>query len=302
MSQYRDPYSEQQQGGHNHQYGDASYNQYDASQPHQTYDQDGYDPYAVGEYRDDPNVNPQVVATSYAPAAQEANPQSNFAKETGYQSQDFKTWRGKNTGGLWTRGSRISCAGRFCCCTMMITIFLIISILLALLMWVRPPDAIVGSVATSTTQNAVELDSGSITVNLGINITVVNPNYFAVSFKSITVEAYYPINNTSTLVGNGTETGITFNSNSQTNFTFPFSLEFSADTSSDIDILTNLASKCGVGGGAAEDITVNLDITVGLRVLFFVVYPVLSIPASFVCPISASDISSLLPSIISSLL
>lgn len=32
-------------------------------------------------------------------------------------------------------------------------------------------------------------------------------------------------------------------------------------------------------------------VQVGLRVLFFVVYPVVSIPASFACPISASDIA-----------
>ncbi|KAG1782660.1 hypothetical protein EV702DRAFT_1232674 [Suillus placidus] len=293
MSQYRDPYSEQQQGG------DPSYNQYDTRQPHQAYDQGGYDPHTMGEYRDDPNVNPQVIATSYAPAAQEVNPheQSEFAKENGRQYQDFKTWRGENTGGLWTRGSRVSCLGRFCCCTMMIAVFLIISILLALLMWVRPPDAIVGTVGPSTTQNAVQLGTGSIAVNLGIDLTVANPNYFAVSFKSISANAYYPINNT--LIGTGTETGITFNANSQTNFTFPFALEFSTNMSSSTQILTDLASKCGVGGGAVQDITINLDLTLGLKVLFFVVYPVVKIPASFACPITASEISSLLPSITS---
>ncbi|KAG1905894.1 uncharacterized protein F5891DRAFT_1007071 [Suillus fuscotomentosus] len=296
MSQYRDPYSEQQQDSHNQQYGDASY---DTRQPHQAYDQGGYDPQTMGEYRDDPNANPQVAATSYAPAAQEMNPyeQPNYAKKNGRQSQDFKTWRGENTAGLWTRGSRVSCIGRFCCCTMMIAVFLIVSILLALLMWVRPPDAIVGNVGPSTTQNAVQLNSGSITVNLGVNLTVVNPNYFGVSFKSINVDAYYPINNT--LVGTGQETDITFNSNSQTNFTFPFSLEFSTNMTSSTQILTDLATKCGVGGGAVQDITIDLDITVGLRVLFFVVYPVVSIPASFACPISASDISSLIPSLTS---
>lgn len=291
MSQYRDPYYEQQQGG------DPSYNQYETRQPHQAYDQGGYDPHTMGEYRDDPNVNPQVIATSYAPAAQEVNPheQSEFAKETGRQYQDFKSWREKNTGGLWTRGSRVSCIGRFCCCTMMIAVFLIISILLALLMWVRPPDAIVGTVGPSTTQNVVQLGTGSITVNLGINLTVANPNYFGVSFKSINANAYYPINNT--LIGTGNETGITFNANSQTNFTFPFALEFSTNMSS--QILTDLASKCGVGGGAVQDITINLDLTLGLRVLFFVVYPVVNIPASFACPITASEISSLVPSITS---
>ncbi|KAG2041661.1 hypothetical protein BDR03DRAFT_945351 [Suillus americanus] len=296
MSQYRDPYSERQQGGYDQQYGDAPYNQYDTRQPHQAYDQGGYDPHTMGEYRDDPNVNPQAITPSYV---QEVNPheQSNFAKETGSQSQDFKTWRRENAGGLWTKGSRISCLGRFCCCTLMIAVFLIVSILLALLMWVRPPDAIVGSVAPSTTQNAVQLNTGSITLNLGINITVDNPNYFSVSFKSINANAYYPINNT--LIGTGNETDITFNSNSETNFTFPFSVDFSTNMSSSTQILTDLATKCGVGGGAVEDITINLDITLGLRVLFFVVYPVLNIPASFACPISASDISSLIPSVTS---
>ncbi|KAG1877942.1 hypothetical protein DFJ58DRAFT_753328 [Suillus subalutaceus] len=296
MSQYRDPYTEQQQGGYDQQYGDAPYNQYDTRQPHQAYDQGGYDPHTMGEYRDDPNTNPQVITPSYVP---EVNPheQSNFAKETGRQSQDFKTWRRENTGGLWTKGSRVSCVGRFCCCTMMIAVFLVVSILLALLMWVRPPDAIVGTVAPSTTQNAVQLNSGSITLNLGINITVDNPNYFSVSFKSIDANAYYPINNT--LIGTGNESDITFNSNSETNFTFPFSVEFSTNMSSSTQILEDLATKCGVGGGAVEDITINLDITLGLRVLFFVVYPVLNIPASFACPITASEISSLIPSVTS---
>lgn len=80
MSQYRDPYSEQQQDSHNQQYGDASY---DTRQPHQAYDQGGYDPHTMGEYRDDPNANPQAAAASYAPAAQEMNPyeQPNYAKK-----------------------------------------------------------------------------------------------------------------------------------------------------------------------------------------------------------------------------
>jgi hypothetical protein len=81
---------------------------------------------------------------------------------------------------------------------------------------------------------------------------------------SLTIhQAYYPINNT--LVGTGNETDITFNSNSQTNFTFPFSLEFSTNMSSSTQILTDLATKCGVGGGAVQDITVDLDITVRAR-------------------------------------
>ncbi|KAG0705998.1 hypothetical protein DFH29DRAFT_904612 [Suillus ampliporus] len=291
MAQYRDPYSDQQR---NQQYGDASYNQYDSRQPHRAYDQDGYDPQAMGEYRDDPNVNPGA----YAPAEQRAIPhdQSDFARETGRQSRDFKSWRHGNTGGKWTRGSRGSCIGRFCCCTLMVAVFFVVSIILALLMWVRPPDAIVGNVGTSTTQNAVQLGSGSVTVNLGVDIAVTNPNYFSVSFQSIDAKAYYPINNT--LVGTGNQSSITFNANSQTNFTFPFSVEFSTSMASSAEILADLATKCGLSG-SVQDITLNLDVTLGLRVLSWVVYPVVNVPASFACPISAADISSLIPSITS---
>jgi len=60
----------------------------------------------------------------------------------------------------------------------------------------------------------------------------------------------------------GNESGITFNANSQTNFTFPFSMDFSTNMSSSTAILQDLASKCGVGGGSVQDITINLDVTV----------------------------------------
>lgn len=76
-------------------------------------------------------------------------------------------------------------------------------------------------------------------------------------------QAYYPINNT--LVGTGNESGITFNSNKQTNFTFPFTMEFSTNMTSGTPILTDLAQKCGVGGGAVQDITINLDVTVRVK-------------------------------------
>jgi len=78
---------------------------------------------------------------------------------------------------------------------------------------------------------------------------------------SLTIhQAFYPINNT--LVGSGNESDITFNAHSQTNFTFPFTLDFSTNMASSTQILADLATKCGVGGGAVQDITINLDITV----------------------------------------
>lgn len=68
------------------------------------------------------------------------------------------------------------------------------------LQWVRPPDAIVGTVGTSTTQNAVwqpflvyphvsyfyqvQLNSGSITVNLGIDLTYADHAFCLIHFMT----------------------------------------------------------------------------------------------------------------------
>lgn len=52
---YRDPYAEQ----YDQRYTDApGFGSYDAAQPHQPYDQGGYDPYGVGVRREDANSNP----------------------------------------------------------------------------------------------------------------------------------------------------------------------------------------------------------------------------------------------------
>lgn len=84
MAQYRDPYTDQQSGAYNHQYGDGpQYNQYDTSPTHQPYDQHGYDPYTANEYRDDPNANPQATGASYVQEPQQSNVHhhTGFAKE-----------------------------------------------------------------------------------------------------------------------------------------------------------------------------------------------------------------------------
>lgn len=47
-------------------------------------------------------------------------------------SRNIRQWRYDHQGNLWTRGSRAGCFGRFFCCTIMIVVFLVISILLSL--------------------------------------------------------------------------------------------------------------------------------------------------------------------------
>lgn len=55
-------------------------------------------------------------------------------------------------------------------------------------------------------------------------------------------------------------------------------------------VLKDLAAKCGVGGGAVQDITVIYDLDLHLKILGVSIEPKLSNSASFPCPITASDI------------
>lgn len=54
---------------------------------------------------------------------------------------------------------------------------------------------------------------------------------------------------------------VTFHSHSSTNFTFPFSIEYTTTMSSSAQIIDDLVSKCGINGGTVSDITVDYDIT-----------------------------------------
>ena len=80
------------------------------------------------------------------------------------------------------------------------------------------------------------------------------------SFSTHSLQIFYPINNTE--VGGGTLNGLEISSNKQTNFTLPFSLNYTTSIDPNFSILTDLADKCGFTGSTAEQITVNYEIKV----------------------------------------
>jgi len=286
---YKDPYAGQH-GRYDSHYTDApDFNPYNNAQPHQAYDQGGYDSYAAPEgYMDDANngqsTNPggrKIETTQYDQGA--------FARgTTGKRFPDLRHWRYEHHRGLWGKGSRVACIGRFCCCTIMIIVFFIVGIILPLALWARPPNIVIGSVQTVSNGSEIQTITDGLKLNLQIPIQVSNPNYFSVSLSSIKANIYYPINNT--LIGGGQENGITFDSHSNTNFTFPFSIEYTTTMPSSAAIIADLLSKCGSSG---SDITVNYEITLGLRIVFFTVSPTISNSASFVCPLTSSEIGTL---------
>jgi len=194
-------------------------------------------------------------------------------------------------GNLCTKGGRVRCIGRICCCSLMTAVFLIVSLVLALALWIRPPSITIGAVQPLS-GSGLSTTSSLLSVELAVDISVANPNYFSVDFEKIEVELFYPIKNTP--VGGGITTNIDFKSNSRTNFTFPFTLSYNTSEPQANAIVSDLATRCGVTGGKKSNLNILYKISLGIRIIMITIHPVISNEFSFPCPISASDISKLL--------
>ncbi|RDB21499.1 hypothetical protein Hypma_011707 [Hypsizygus marmoreus] len=319
---YRDPYAEQPgrlQSQPRYSESTPEYDPYSTLQPHQTYDQGGigpsYDTYGNG-YRDEPQYYPPQREQSHRttrgappPLGKVDSMDPSHSKEAALETAVYpavdtprekrtaralRTYRYDHQGALWTKGSRGRCVGRFCCCTLLIAVLLIVCIVLALALWIRPPNITIGDVKTVAKDGStIQLVDNGISVNLGVNISVNNPNYFAVNFKQIKAEIFYPINNTK--VGEGISKDVVFHSRSLTNWTFPFAINYRTTEDPGSMILQDLALKCGVTG-SKSDIKVNYEITLGLRILFIVISPVVKDSFNFACPIDPSDLDKLIKS------
>ncbi|KAF8623532.1 hypothetical protein AX15_006308 [Amanita polypyramis BW_CC] len=219
--------------------------------------------------------------------------QGEFTPQPEKSLRGLKSYRHEHRGNLLTKGGRGRCIGRFCCCAIMTAVLLIVSILLTLALWIRPPNVTVGNVdLASNNPLQINAQEKELSINLQVNISVSNPNYFAISFQKIAADIFYSINNTH--LGGGELKNVLFRPNQQTNITFPFSLDYNASDDPQYKVLLDLSRKCGVIGGTQSDITVKYKLTLGLRALFFVVSPVVSNSVSFACPASTQQIEDFL--------
>jgi len=296
---YRDPYAEAGRHQPQQRYGNADYNPYSTAPHDEENIGPGYDAY--NNYTD--ASPPRAVRYGELPPSQleptphEANKEGTFQHgpyvpvvPQERTTQALRKYRYDSQGSLWTKGGRGRCICRFCCCTGLILLFLFISILLSLVLWIRPPNINFGQVETSST-NAIQLQTSGVEINLAVNVTVDNPNYFSVDFTKIQADIFYPINNTA--IGSGNRSNINIASNAQTNFTFPFDLDYQRSLDPSNAILLDLATKCGILG-TATDITVNYKITLGIKIIFVTISPTISNTFTFPCPLTKSDISGLL--------
>ncbi|THH13933.1 hypothetical protein EW146_g6331 [Bondarzewia mesenterica] len=285
MATHRDPYANQT-SPYPQQYQEGpEFNPYNTHQPHDTYDQGGYD----GGYRDEPAIIPVSQSQERLDHNKETK---GFEEDIGTHiprertSRNLRAWRYQNQGQIWTRGGRGRCIGRFCCCTLLIAVFLIISIILSLALWIRPPNVNIGNVNTPTNGSTLQVLNNGLQINLDIIIGVNNPNYFSVNLKQIKADIIYPINNTQ--IGSGQANNVVFHSHTDANFTFPFDLKYTEDIDPSREIISDIATKCL--SSPQQDLKVQYKITLGLRILFITISPTISNNVSFACPVSADEI------------
>lgn len=90
--------------------------------------------------------------------------------------------------------------------------------------------------------------------------SVNNPNFIGVTFSNLSAVATYPGTNIS--VGGGFMTNVKFPSDTTVYLPFPFNVTYVLSNDPSLVVLKDLATKCGVSGGATSDITVDYELTV----------------------------------------
>ncbi|KAI9508286.1 hypothetical protein F5148DRAFT_1356321 [Russula earlei] len=264
------------------------------------------DTYRLSGYQEpEPESEPYMDEPSYSfPRGQSTEPLGPTSKETAFypneptpaprrpmSARNLRAWRYQQGRRLWTQGSRPRCICRFFFCTVLITLFLIAIIVLCLALWIQPPNIIIGGDNNSSPVVAKGINAltDGIQIDLGLPIEVMNPNFFSVKITSVFADIIYPINNTH--IGNGTISNVDLPAHANTNFTFPFTLDYTTSIDPSFAIISDLAAKCLPS--PQLDLTVRYKISVSVRVFFITISPTISNPISFACPLSATDIENL---------
>ncbi|BGP22877.1 hypothetical protein JCM10295v2_001768 [Rhodotorula toruloides] len=247
------------------------------------------DKYAAGAYEKQAPVTRGSIAAQLAAEGQ-------IPKKEG-----LRMFRKDEHAGALTRGGRARCCGRVLCCSIMLIILILVGIVAAFFLWVRPPDVNFQGIEGPSSGSEVSVASGGFNLNFRLKINVINPNFFGADFNSIDATAYYPTKPTSA-IGGGSLTNVLIKKNSNSTVHFPFSINYTTSYDPNLSVLKDIATKCGFLGGQKSQLTVNYKVKTSVKVIAVTISPSFSSSASFDCPLNESDISGFLGGSLSSLL
>ncbi|KAJ7579280.1 hypothetical protein C8J56DRAFT_965283 [Mycena floridula] len=181
----------------------------------------------------------------------------------------------------WTKGGGLACGARFFGCSIMLLVYLVLCGLLSFALWIRPPALTFGQMGLDTqAASPISLVGTAISVNLAIDIFVENPNTFSANFKQIRATVNYPLSTGESQIGLGTVNDFVFSANKNTTLHFPLAITYDPNADPGGLIRESLLSKCT----SNQPISVDATLSLGLRILFVTITPVVKRSFSFACP------------------
>ncbi|GAA5917151.1 hypothetical protein JCM8208_004851 [Rhodotorula glutinis] len=217
------------------------------------------------------------------------------------KKEGLRMFRKDEHAGALTRGGRARCCGRVFCCTLILAILILVGIVAAFFLWVKPPDVGFDGIEGPESGSEVTVATDGFDLNVRLKINVVNPNFFGADFSKIDASAYYPTK-PNDKVGGGEMTDVSIKKYSNNTLHFPFAINYTTSYDSDLSVLTDIATRCGFLGSNKRQLTVNYKVKVHVKIIAISIAPSFSSSTSFDCPLSESDISGFLGGSLSSLL
>ncbi|KPV75951.1 uncharacterized protein RHOBADRAFT_52959 [Rhodotorula graminis WP1] len=217
------------------------------------------------------------------------------------KKEGLRMFRKDEHAGALTRGGRARCCGRVFCCTLILAILILVGIVAAFFLWVKPPDVGFDGIEGPETGSEVTVATDGFDLNVRLKINVVNPNFFGADFSKIEASAFYPTK-PSDKVGGGEMNDVSIKKYSNNTLHFPFAINYTTSYDSDLSVLTDIATRCGFLGSNKRQLTVNYKVKVHVKIIAISIAPSFSSSTSFDCPLSESDISGFLGGSLSSLL
>ncbi|GAA5871667.1 hypothetical protein JCM3774_003012 [Rhodotorula dairenensis] len=211
------------------------------------------------------------------------------------KKEGLRMFRKDEHAGALTRGGRMRCFGRVFCCSFMLILLILVGIVAAFFLWVKPPDVTFRGIRPPTSGNEVSVQTGGFLINVTLDINVINPNFFGAHFSRVHATAYYPTK-PNDAVGGGTLTNFDIKKHSNSTINFPFTINYTTSYDSDRTVLQDIAQRCGFLGGTATQLKVNYKVKTEVRVIAVSISPTFSSSASFDCPLTESDITGFLGS------
>lgn len=169
-------------------------------------------------------------------------------------------------------------------CLIINAIIVIVSIICLVIIFARPFNVGVGSMSMPSS-SSVGISGTAITFNGSVDFIVSNPNSIS-SELTLTAKVYDQADKSQD-IGRGSVSGSKIDANANSTIKFPYQVRYDPAADKSKAILKDLVQKCGLTGGAKQQLDLTLNIDAHLKILSVPVPVSFSQDISFDCPLSA---------------